>query len=545
MEGVSKDWPGKLTPLPRVLLTRNFSAPDGHGQSKDRRVEQRSGGDIMGFKLLRTKSYGSAFNALSGAVKGAGKGFEGEQDGKSRSHRRKTSFPSALYRWKPTDSATKHSTRPSVVSVSGRSHRHRPQRQVSQGTQRKFHGRSEARSLSREPSLQPLARPRLSYLRRRESDAAIVSSPTPQKLNAILKDMKQEESVYPSSMIHPALVQQAIDEEKRNKILTRDGSRKRISITITPRDSMASSLESKGSYRGSTRGSTRGSLSPGSRRKVVRSSLSPRSPNIRISRLGSKGEGSKVGITSMRGRRKITVNQPGIQQLSKRGLKKITNIFGESPMTLKQKRHKTDRISPCKLATHNFGKVQEYRDILKALNELDGTTRVASAELRFYLKQGGIYEYQDSPVDLLQDKKCVQVLLLRESHSKKKGRPKWKPLVFMLAPGDRLGIQSVHRNCTEGSTVMYSVEFKRNKEGYPINFAKNVLRINNWSSNTIVNRLKKAAINAAIKRIIRARTDVQAAVLNGEVVLIPQSHEDDIKIHTMFSEIFGTKGYTF
>eukprot|EP00954_Amorphochlora_amoebiformis_P013848 1086732-Amorphochlora_amoeboformis.AAC.2 len=162
MEGVSKDWPGKLTPLPRVLLTRNFSAPDGHGQSKDRRVEQRSGGDIMGFKLLRTKSYGSAFNALSGAVKGAGKGFEGEQDGKSRSHRRKTSFPSALYRWKPTDSATKHSTRyqctvphrhlsralqsrslfcgdnschyrPSVVSVSGRSHRHRPQRQVSQG----------------------------------------------------------------------------------------------------------------------------------------------------------------------------------------------------------------------------------------------------------------------------------------------------------------------------------------------------------------------------------------------------------------------------
>ena len=169
---------------------------------------------------------------------------------------------------------------------------------------------------------------------------------------------------------------------------------------------------------------------------------------------------------------------------------------------------------------------------------------VARAELRFYLKNGKQYEFQDFPVDVLCNGRNVQVLLLRQSHSKRKSKPKWKPLLFELSPSRTLGIKGIVRNNgkRKEDRSTYEVHFRKS-EGYPLAFAKSVLRMNNWSSNELLNQFKKVALPMAIKRMIKSRKDVEAAILNGEVIMIPMSVEDDGKLGKMFEEIFGPLHY--
>eukprot|EP00466_Bigelowiella_natans_P008217 jgi/Bigna1/91905/estExt_fgenesh1_pg.C_1290007 len=190
----------------------------------------------------------------------------------------------------------------------------------------------------------------------------------------------------------------------------------------------------------------------------------------------------------------------------------------------------------------SFTQAGEYSTVISLLRKYQGTKCVAKAELRFYVNAKH-EEYQDSPVDILMTSESIQVLLLRQSYSKKKSRPKWKPLLFNLSPHPELGVEGVKRS-TCGSDSSYTVDFTRNAKGYPMEFAKNVLEINNWSSNTLYNRFKKVAMTNTIQYMIAARSNVQAAILNGEVVLLPQSMRDDRKMHQMFRKVFGKKYVT-
>eukprot|EP00467_Chlorarachnion_reptans_P023753 CAMPEP_0114527884 /NCGR_PEP_ID=MMETSP0109-20121206/23880_1 /TAXON_ID=29199 /ORGANISM="Chlorarachnion reptans, Strain CCCM449" /LENGTH=322 /DNA_ID=CAMNT_0001709931 /DNA_START=518 /DNA_END=1486 /DNA_ORIENTATION=+ len=225
-------------------------------------------------------------------------------------------------------------------------------------------------------------------------------------------------------------------------------------------------------------------------------------------------------------------------------LNKVKNLLGVDVDALSSRKSNCRQISPSAAANRVFSKTREYKAILSSIRDHVGTPRVAEAELRFYMNMEHD-EYQDSPVDIFQGESTIDVLLLRQSHSKRTNKPKWKPLLFHLAPGCRLGIAGVYRTRLDSGVGMYKVHFIRNPEGFPLNFAKHVLGINNWSTNTLYNTFKKIALQNSIKHMIKARTGVAAAILNGEVYLIPRTKKDDWKMHCMFTTVFGKDNYAF
>mmetsp|Transcript_349 Transcript_349/g.522 ORF Transcript_349/g.522 Transcript_349/m.522 type:complete len:454 (-) Transcript_349:3-1364(-) len=179
-----------------------------------------------------------------------------------------------------------------------------------------------------------------------------------------------------------------------------------------------------------------------------------------------------------------------ISSNSSRSLSKAERFLGEDIKTLNSTLKCTSRpSSPSETANEIFSEVGEYSTVISSLRKFQGSKCVAKAELRFYVNAKH-EEYQDSPVDILMTRESIQVLLLRQSYSRKKSRPKWKPLLFNLTPNPELGLEGIKRS-TYGGESCYTVDFTRNTKGYPMGFAKNVLEINNWSSNSLYNRFKK------------------------------------------------------
>lgn len=221
-------------------------------------------------------------------------------------------------------------------------------------------------------------------------------------------------------------------------------------------------------------------------------------------------------------------------------LEKLKRLLGVDPSVMRQ--GVIQRPPSPHLCAGKYVHAREYKAVIEQIKRQKDTKWVATADLRFYIDRGHC-EFKDAPVELLLDPELrqIQVLMLRESRSKKPNAQKWKPLLFLLAPGAELGITKITRQRAPGTRTVYQVHFEKSKEGYPINFARSVLRMNQWSSNSLVNRFKKIAFQRLIRRLIRKRDDVHAAVLNGEVIIAPNSARDDMNLKAMLCTVFGAR----